>query len=271
MWPCMWSICLAMPRGDDFLFAPGWEMLPLFAAGSVLLRGAGCTVNDLWDRELDKKVARTRGRPIAAGDVTPFNATAFLGAQLLAGLGILLQLPPAAQYMGCASLALVGTYPAMKRVTWWPQAFLGLTINWGALMGWAAATGSVDWAAAVPLYLAGACWTMVYDTIYAHQDKRDDVAAGVKSTALLFGENTRPVLGAFAAGNALLLAVAGGAAGCGPLYFLGAVAAGSHLARQVVQTDLDDAAQCQAAFDSNVTYGGILMAGILADRAAALL
>lgn len=127
---------------------------------------------------------RTKSRPIASGQITPVQGIAFLGAQLLLGLGILLQLNPAAQMLGASSLLLVGAYPLMKRVTWWPQAFLGLTINWGAVMGWCAVEGEVDWAVAGPLYAGAACWTLVYDTIYAHQDKRDDAAVGIKSTAL---------------------------------------------------------------------------------------
>ena len=154
------------------------------AVYAVLLRGAGCTVNDLLDRDLDVQVRRTSSRPLAAGEVTPLSATAFLGAQLLAGLGVLLQLNEHTQLLGASSLLLVGTYPLMKRLIDWPQAYLGLTINWGAIMGYTAAAGSADWSVVAPLYFGAALWTLFYDTIYAHQDMRDDVKAGVKSTAL---------------------------------------------------------------------------------------
>jgi len=261
-WPGMWAIALAGEAGA----APDWGLMALFGAGAFLLRGAGCTVNDLWDRELDRAVERTRGRPLAAGEVTPLQATAFLGAQLGAGLGVLLQLNPYSQALGAASLALVGAYPAMKRVTWWPQAFLGLTINWGVLLGWAAESGAVDWAAAAPLYLGAACWTLVYDTIYAHQDKRDDAAAGIKSTALRLGDATKPWLWGFAALHAAGMAACGAAAGAGPLYALGAAGASAHVAWQIRTVDLDDGADCMSKFVSNRVTGGIFFAGILGDK-----
>ena len=164
-------------------------MLALFGAGAVLLRGAGCTVNDLWDRDLDGKVERTKTRPLPSGAVSPLQAVGWLGAQLGLGLGVLLQLNEYSQALGASSLALVVTYPLMKRVTGWTQAFLGLTFNWGALLGWAAVRGACDWTVVLPLYFGGVAWTLVYDTIYAHQDKKDDVLAGIKSTALTFGKH----------------------------------------------------------------------------------
>ncbi|MCO5610086.1 hypothetical protein L7F22_064321 [Adiantum nelumboides] len=174
-WPCMWSIALATPIG----LLPDLKLVALFGTGAILLRGAGCTVNDLLDHDIDCKVERTRARPIACGAVTPFQGVTFLGLQLLLGLGILVQLNTFSQILGASSLFLVGTYPLFKRWTYWPQAFLGLTFNWGALLGWAAVRGSIDVSIVGPLYLAGICWTLVYDTIYAHQDKYDDVKVGV--------------------------------------------------------------------------------------------
>jgi len=181
--PCWWATAMA---------APGWPdpwFLGLFAVGALVMRGAGCTVNDIADREFDKKVARTAGRPIASGQVSVAQALAFLALQLGIGLAVLLQFNGYTVILGVSSLALVAIYPFAKRVTYWPQFVLGLTFNWGALVGWAAVTGGLE-APAVLLYAAGILWTMGYDTIYAHQDKEDDVLIGVKSTALKFGAAT---------------------------------------------------------------------------------
>ncbi|EPS66242.1 hypothetical protein M569_08535, partial [Genlisea aurea] len=164
-WPCMWSITLAASPGS----LPDIKMITLFGIGAVLLRGAGCTINDLLDKDIDTKVQRTMVRPIASGVLTPFQGTCFLGFQLLLGLGILLQLNDFSRVLGASSLLLVFSYPLMKRFTFWPQAYLGLTFNWGALLGWAAVRGSLDPSVVLPLYISGVFWTLVYDTIYAHQ------------------------------------------------------------------------------------------------------
>jgi len=183
LFPCWWSAALAAEGWPDlWLFA-------LFAIGAVVMRGAGCTVNDWADRDFDGKVARTAARPIPSGAVSPRQALIFLVAQLLVGLLVLLQLNWFAIGVGAASLLLVFPYPFMKRITYWPQAWLGLTFNWGALVGWAAVRGDLT-LAPVLLYIAGVFWTLGYDTIYAHQDKEDDILVGVKSTALALGENT---------------------------------------------------------------------------------
>ncbi|KAK9806808.1 hypothetical protein WJX72_003516 [[Myrmecia] bisecta] len=261
-WPCFWSIALAAPAGS----LPGGRLLALFGVGALLLRGAGCTVNDLWDRQLDAQVERTRSRPLAAGVLQPSSAMGLLAGQLLAGLAILVQLNPYTQALGVASLALVVVYPLMKRYTFWPQAFLGLTFNWGALMGWSAVAGSCDWAAVVPLYASGVCWTLVYDTIYAHQDKRDDALVGIKSTALLFGERTGHWLTGFACCQTALLVGAGLATGAGPVYYAGVGAGACHLAWQISQVDLDSREDCLAKFTSNTWFGGILFSGIVLDK-----
>ncbi|GER56848.1 4-hydroxybenzoate octaprenyltransferase [Striga asiatica] len=185
-WPCM-SITMAAAPGS----LPDVKMMMLFGTGALLLRGAGCTVNDLLDRDIDTKVERTRLRPIASGVLSPFQGTCFLGFQLILGLGILLQLNNFSRVLGASSLLLVFSYPLMKRLTFWPQAYLGLTFNWGALLGWAAVKGSLDPTVVLPLYASGVFWTLIYDTIYAHQDKEDDVKVGVKSTALRFGDSTK--------------------------------------------------------------------------------
>ncbi|XP_077247109.1 polyprenyltransferase 1 isoform X2 [Tasmannia lanceolata] len=192
-WPCMWSITLAAAPGS----LPDLKMLSLFGCGALLLRGAGCTVNDLLDRDIDTKVERTKSRPVASGVLTPFQGLSFLGFQLLLGLGILLQLNNYSRVLGASSLLLVFSYPLMKRLTFWPQAYLGLTFNWGALLGWSAVKGSLDPAIVFPLYISGVCWTLVYDTIYAHQDKEDDLKVGVKSTALRFGDLTKNWISGF--------------------------------------------------------------------------
>ncbi len=187
--PSFWGIALAAGGLGQFTVRT-WTVMVLFALGAVIMRGAGCVINDLWDRDLDKMVERTRGRPIASGAVLPKQALVFLATLLLFGLLILLQFNMTTILLGLLSLPLITTYPLMKRITWWPQAFLGLTFNFGALMGYSAIYGSVD-AAALLLYISGFFWTIAYDTIYAHQDKDDDIMAGIKSTARLFNEESK--------------------------------------------------------------------------------
>ena len=187
--PGWWSISMAAPAGS----APDLWMMLLFGIGALAMRGAGCTFNDLVDRDFDGRVERTRSRPLPSGQVTPGQARIWLVVQALIGLAVLLQMGSLAILLGVASLGLIAIYPFMKRVTWWPQFFLGLAFNWGALMGEAAVAGRVS-AAAIALYLAGILWTLGYDTVYAHQDKEDDALIGVKSTARLFGTRSRVVL-----------------------------------------------------------------------------
>ncbi|ETE58024.1 4-hydroxybenzoate polyprenyltransferase, mitochondrial, partial [Ophiophagus hannah] len=163
--PCTWSISLAAEPGCW----PSWDLLLLFGAGSVLMRGAGCIINDMWDVDYDKKVVRTANRPLAAGELTHFQALVFLGTQLSLALGVLLCLNYYSIILGASSLFLVVTYPLMKRITYWPQLYLGLVFNWGALLGWSAVHGSCNWSVCLPLYFSSICWTLLYDTIYAHQ------------------------------------------------------------------------------------------------------
>lgn len=259
LFPCWWSIALA---GAGW---PDWRLMALFAAGSVVMRGAGCTINDMADHKFDALVERTKGRPIPSGAVSLTQAGLFLAAQLLAGLVILTQLNAAAIWWGAASLALVFPYPLMKRITWWPQAWLGLTFNWGALLGWVAVTGHMD---VVPLllYAAGILWTLGYDTIYAHQDKDDDQLIGVKSTALRLGSNTGPALAGFYAGAVALMAAAGFTAQLSsPFYILLLLSAGQ-LVWQVKSLRMDDAADCLAKFKSNRLFGWGLLAAIIAGK-----
>ena len=202
LWPCLWSTSLAATAGT----MPDASLCALFGLGAFAMRGAGCTVNDLWDRDIDRQVERTRLRPLASGAIGVPQALGFLGAQCTVGLGVLLALPPYAVGLSFVSVPLVGLYPLAKRVTNWPQAVLGLTFNWGALVGWAAVHGACDWSVVLPLYAGGFWWTLLYDTIYAHQDKRDDakvgpplngaqrvsLLAGGSRTRMLTARRTRP-------------------------------------------------------------------------------
>lgn len=263
-WPCMWSITLAAEPGN----LPDIKMMALFGCGALLLRGAGCTINDLLDQDIDVKVERTKLRPVASGLLTPFQGLSFLGLQLLLGLGILLQLNNYSRVLGASSLLLVFTYPLMKRLTFWPQAYLGLTFNWGALLGWAAVRGSLDAFIVVPLYASGVFWTLVYDTIYAHQDKEDDLKVGVKSTALRFGDSTKEWVTGFGLACMSSLALSGLNADLGWPYYTFLAAASGHLAWQIYTVDLSNRADCNRKFVSNKWFGALIFSGILLGKLA---
>ncbi len=266
LFPCWWGLSLALARAQLW---PDWRLaLPfaLFALGALVMRGAGCTYNDMVDRDIDAKVARTAQRPIPSGRVSPRRAAVFLAAQLAAGLAVLLQFNGFTIALGVASLGLVFTYPFMKRITYWPQAWLGLTFNWGALMGWAAVTGSLAWPPLL-LYLAGLAWTLGYDTIYAHQDKEDDALIGVKSTALKLGRATKPWLAGFYGATVLLLLAAGLTAGLGWPFLAGLAGVAGHFVWQVTTLEIDDPGNCIVRFRANRFVGWILLAGILAGGA----
>ena len=267
------------PAGIWLLMLPGWQAIALaaamqgrfpdpwlivaFAVGAALMRAAGCAFNDIVDRDIDAKVARTAGRPIASGQISVKGALAFIAACSLVAFAVLLTMGPLAIGLGVASLALVAIYPFMKRITWWPQAWLGLTFNWGALLGYAAATGRID-APAVLLYLGGIFWTLGYDTIYAVQDLEDDALAGVKSSARRLGAAApRGVMGFYGAAIALaILAAADG--GLGPLVFPFLLLYGAHLIRQGMRLKVDDSAGALALFKSNRNAGLILFVGLVA-------
>jgi len=295
LFPCWWGLLLAVstlpgkPRDrlpldgrpiDYFEFEPGWLLalllvMVLFAIGAVVMRGAGCTYNDIVDRDFDAKVARTALRPIPSGQITVRRAVAFLAAQLLVGLIILLTFNRFTILLGVLSLALVFTYPLMKRITYWPQAVLGLTFNWGALMGWTAVTGGIGLPSltlygmpALALYAGGIAWTLHYDTIYAHQDKEDDALVGVKSTALKLGARTKPWLAGFSIATVILFEIAVSSAGLGWPAMLAVAAVALHLTWQILTVDLDDPADCLSKFRSNRWIGWILLVGIVAGRLA---
>ena len=260
--PCWWSAALAAGMAHDLRPLP--LTLVLFFVGAFVMRGAGCTWNDITDRDLDARVERTRSRPIPAGQVTVAQSAIFLVAQALVGLVVLLQFNRFAIATGIASLIVVAVYPFMKRITYWPQVVLGLAFSWGALMGFAVLLGRID-AAALALYAGSIAWVIGYDTIYAHQDAEDDALIGIKSTALLFGGRTRPALAVFYGLAVVLLGVALDLAAARWPAWIGLAAFAAHLVGQIVQLDISDPALCQRIFKSNRDAGLLLLAGLLAD------
>jgi 4-hydroxybenzoate polyprenyltransferase len=259
--PCWWSVGLAAIAAGQRVDL--WHVV-LFFVGAFAMRGAGCTWNDIVDRDLDGRVERTRSRPIPSGQVTVVAAAAFLVAQALIGLAVLLQFNRFAVAAGIASLAVVVVYPFMKRFTYWPQIGLGLAFSWGALMGWAAAFGRLDLPAYL-LYAGSIAWVIGYDTIYAHQDREDDALIGIKSTALLFGGHTKPMLAVCYVLAVVLIAFAGRSAGAGLLFALGLLAFAAHLTWQIWRLDIDDPVNCLVVFKSNRDAGLILFAGFVLD------
>jgi 4-hydroxybenzoate polyprenyltransferase len=259
LFPCWWGIALA---------SGGWPdpaLMLLFAIGAVVMRGAGCTLNDIADRHYDGLVARTRMRPLPSGAVSVRQATAFLLLQLVLGAVVLFSLNHTSVLLGFAVLGLIVTYPFMKRITYWPQVFLGLNFNWGALIGWTAVTGAL----ALPsllLYLGGVFWTIGYDTIYAHQDKEDDVLIGVKSSAIALGSRTRPWLLMFFGAALILWAAAGGAVGLGAMFWVALAGTAAQLAWQAARVSTEDPADCLRKFRSNRVVGWLMLAGIVAGH-----
>lgn len=260
--PCWWSAALAAGVARDVSGLPLTVLL--FFIGAFVMRGAGCTWNDITDRNLDTKVERTRSRPIPAGQVSVTQAFVFLVLQALVGLGVLLQFNRFAILTGIASLAIVAVYPFMKRITYWPQVTLGLAFSWGALMGFAVTLGRLDPAALV-LYAGSICWVIAYDTIYAHQDTEDDVLVGIKSTALLFGDKTKFALTIFYSAAVVLIGLALWLAGAGWPAALGLAAFAAHLVWQVRRLDISDSALCLRIFKSNRDAGLLLFAMLVID------
>ena len=259
LFPCWWSIAMAAKIWSD------WWLMILFAIGAVAMRGAGCTLNDLIDRKIDAGVARTRNRPLPSGAVTPFQAILFMAAQLAIGAAVLFALNGLSIVLGFAVLVLVATYPLMKRITYWPQLFLGFNFNWGALMGWAAVTGRLAPAPCL-LYFGGIAWTLFYDTIYAHQDREDDMRMDVKSSALALGKNTRIGLFGFATAALVLWAAAGASAGLAWPFYLSLFLVGVHLTWQAARLNTNDPAVCLQLFRANRLIGWLLLLGIVAAR-----
>jgi 4-hydroxybenzoate polyprenyltransferase len=259
--PCWWSAGLAAIAAQQL---PRLSDLALFFIGAFAMRGAGCTWNDIVDRDLDRSVERTRSRPIPSGQVSVAAAATFLVVQALLGLAVLVQFNAFAIATGIASLAIVAIYPFMKRITYWPQIVLGLAFSWGALMGWAAMFARLD-APALILYAGSIAWVIGYDTIYAHQDREDDALIGIKSTALLFGPQTKPMLAVFYTLAVILIGLSGLLAGAGLPFGVGLAGFAAHLVWQIVQLDIADPALCLRLFKSDRDAGLILFAGMLAD------
>jgi 4-hydroxybenzoate polyprenyltransferase len=266
MWPCFWSAALAAnvaaASGTASTGRFVWH-LALFLVGSIAMRGAGCTYNDIVDERIDMAVARTRSRPLPSGRVTRRNAKIFMLLQALVGLVVLLNFNGFSILLGVLSLGFVAIYPFAKRFTDWPQLFLGMAFSWGAVMGWTAAFASLS-AAPVVLYLAAIAWTVGYDTIYAYQDREDDELVGVRSTARRFGEKPRPWLVALYGVTILLLGGAFLLAGAGPLAYLGLAVAAVMLFYQILVLDIHDAGQCLTLFRFNGQVGLIVFAGLVA-------
>jgi 4-hydroxybenzoate polyprenyltransferase len=260
--PCWWSAALAAGVAGDIRQLP--LVIALFLIGAFVMRGAGCTWNDITDRDLDALVERTRSRPIPAGQVSVPQAFAFLVVQALVGLAVLLQFNRFAVATGIASLIIVAVYPFMKRITWWPQIVLGLAFSWGALMGFAVTLGRID-TTALMLYAGSIAWVIGYDTIYAHQDAEDDALIGIKSTALLFGARTKPALMAFYGLAVVLIGVALMLAGVRWPAWIGLAAFAGHLAWQVARLEISNPALCLRIFKSNRDAGLLLFAGLLID------
>ncbi|HEU0118114.1 MAG TPA: 4-hydroxybenzoate octaprenyltransferase [Alphaproteobacteria bacterium] len=257
--PCWWSIALASDR------FPNIGLIILFALGAIVMRGAGCVVNDIYDRKLDHEVARTSTRPLASGELKLWQAIIFLAMLLLIGLGVLIMLNGATITIGVVSLLLVFTYPLMKRITWWPQLFLGFTFNWGALMGWSAVTGGIG-LGALWLYIAGIFWTLGYDTIYAHQDVHDDARIGVKSTARLFGADSKHWVAGFYAFAVLFLALAGHAVQLKESFYVLLILAAGFAAVQIMAWKMNDPNDCRWRFEGNRNFGLIVLAGIILGK-----
>ncbi|XP_011883100.1 PREDICTED: 4-hydroxybenzoate polyprenyltransferase, mitochondrial [Vollenhovia emeryi] len=258
-WPCGWSIALAAPASA----LPDFYMLALFGTGAFIMRGAGCTINDMWDQDIDKMVTRTKERPLVTGEITSKQSLMFLAGQLSLGLLVLLQLNWYSVFLGASSLGLVIIYPLMKRITYWPQLILGMTFNWGALLGWSAVQGSCDWSICLPLYVAGICWTILYDTIYAHQDRVDDILLGMKSTAIKFGEDTKFYLSGFGIVMIASLIASGVLATQTWPYYTTVGLIATHISNQIYTLNVNDPTDCGNKFRSNHKVGMLLFLGIV--------
>ncbi len=260
--PCWWGLLLAqLAQGGG---VPNLWYAALFAGGAIIMRGAGCTVNDLADRKIDAQVARTRLRPLPSGRLSVRQALVFLGLQTFAGLLILLQFNSYTVVLGASSLAIIAIYPFMKRITYWPQFVLGLAFNWGALVGWSAVYGGLGWPA-MTLYVGGIFWTLAYDTIYAHQDKDDDILIGVKSTALMFGSSTRYWLAGFFALSLAMLDLSIWLVQASIIAHMGVAAAALQAVWQVIRFKPDDSDLCLKLFKSNRGFGLLITAFLLLD------
>jgi 4-hydroxybenzoate polyprenyltransferase len=258
--PGFWAFCIAAPSWGD-----GIRLTLLFLIGAFAMRAAGCVVNDLWDRDLDARVERTRGRPLASGAVTPMQALWFLAVLCVIGAAVLFSLPGAAVLIGICSLVPIALYPLAKRMTDWPQAVLGFVFSWAAPTGWAAATGTLD-AAAFALWAAAFFWILGYDTIYAHQDREDDAMVGIRSTARKFAESSPAFVAACYGATLALLIVAGSLGGLSWWFAAALLPAAALLAFQAATLDIHDPARCLRLFKLNREAGLLIALAFLAGR-----
>ncbi|MGI9405240.1 MAG: 4-hydroxybenzoate octaprenyltransferase [Hyphomicrobiaceae bacterium] len=264
LWPCLWGSALAASASGTMV-PDIWHMV-LFAIGATVMRGAGCTFNDLVDRDYDGRVARTALRPIPSGQISTRQAILFMIALCMIGFLVLIQFNTTTIMLGIASLAIVAVYPFMKRFTNWPQVVLGLAFNWGALLGWAAARGELDWTPVI-LYAGAIAWTIGYDTIYAHQDKEDDALIGLKSTALHFGEKTGLYLTIFYAIAWIGIFAAGWLAGGRVIFAVAMAGVAGHFAWQIATLRTGDPDNCLQRFRANHIVGLLVFAGLALDTA----
>lgn len=258
-WPCGWSIALAADAGH----LPNFEILTTFTIAAFIMRGAGCTVNDMIDRKYDEKVSRTVTRPLVKGELSIFDAWFFLGAQLAVGLEVLLRLNEKCILMGWMAILPMSIYPLMKRITYWPQFVLGLAFNWGVFLGYAAVQNDIFWQACLPLYAAGVSWTIIYDTIYAFQDRVDDLKVGVKSTAIRFGKNPKKWLSGFSLVMGSSLLATGVVCDLAWPYYLSTGLVMAHVGQQIYTLNVDDVSDCAKKFISNHHVGLLLFGGII--------
>ena len=257
LWPCWLSVALAKPP-----IAEMPRLLLLFLLGAIAMRSSGCIFNDIVDRKYDVLITRTKHRPIASGEISTSRATLLMIGLSLVGLILLLQFNTTVVFIGICSLPLIAAYPFMKRITWWPQLWLGLTFNWGALLGWTAVKGSLDWPPLF-LYAAGVAWTLGYDTIYAHQDKVDDALFGVKSSAVLLGRNSKTAITFFYCSAVAGLVATATLSGLTWVAYAGVTVGALQLAWQVCTVDFDDPESCLTMFKSNHFFAALVFTGFL--------
>lgn len=262
--PSFWGITMAS-YSINAGFGTFSSAIALFSIGALIMRGAGCTINDILDRKLDNQVARTMERPITSGRVSVPQASAWCVAQCLAGLAVLLSLPFECFYLGALSLPFVATYPLFKRFTYYPQVMISICFSWGCLLGFPAVHAPVDLLIAGPLFFSNFLWSMIYDTIYAHQDKTFDIKAGIKSTALAWGDKTKPILYGLGTAQVAAFTTAGFMSGFGPFFYLGSAWGFSRLFSQIRKVNLDEPKSCWNTFIGNIRTGQILWLGMLID------
>lgn len=261
LFPAWWAQTLATLDGE----IPNLWIFILFFIGAVVMRAAGCAVNDVFDHKLDAQVERTRHRPIASGEIKPWQGIAFACGCCIIGLLIVLQMGGLSFWLAVASLPLIALYPLMKRITWWPQVFLGIIFNWGAMMGFAAIQHTLPIASFV-LYAACFFWTLSYDTIYAFQDKADDEVAGIKSTARVLGDNAKKTIIIWSALSFALLLLAGAMSGLSPLFYVGMLVALIYMGWTLKNWRMEDSASSLASFQANTTFGWIVLAAMVLGR-----